>query len=115
MKKYFLLFLAFLLFGCTDKKEKNVITNIISKQDMIQILVDVELTESAISLEQLRNKNIDIYSNYYYKEVFKKYHITKQQFEESLKYYSKSNDDLNEMYVQVINILSRKQSEIMQK
>ena len=51
----------------------------------------------------------------YEKGVFKKYNITKQQFEESIKYYAKRKDDFNEIFVQVINILSRKQSETMSK
>jgi len=87
----------------------------IPKQEMIQILVDVELAESAIVIEQSRNKNIDIFSTYYYDSVFKKYKISRKQFEENLKYYAKKDDDFNEMYIQVINILSRKQSEVMQK
>ena len=115
MKKYFLILLTFLLLSCNHKKEKTAAPDIIPKQEMIQILVDVELAESAISMEQVKSKSIDLYSNYYYNAIFKKYKISQQQFEESLRYYLKKNDDFNEMFVQVINILSRKQSETMQK
>lgn len=115
MKKYFLIISAILFLSCIHQKEKNTNLNIIQKQEMIQILVDVELAESVITIEQIRNQNIDIYSSYYYNTVFKKYKITRKQFEESLKYYAKNGDDFNEMFTQVINILSRKQSEIMQK
>ena len=115
MKRYFLIISAILFLGCIHKKEKNANFNIIPKQEMIQILVDVELAESAIVIEQSRNKNIDIFSTYYYDSVFKKYKISRKQFEENLKYYAKKDDDFNEIFTQVINILSRKQSEVMQK
>ena len=115
MKKYFLFLSMILFFGCIHKKEKNANSNIIPKQEMIQILVDVELAESAIAIHQNRNNNIDIYSNYYYNSIFKKYKISRKKFEESLKYYAKKGDDFNEIFTQVINILSRKQSEVMQK
>ena len=115
MKKYFPILLIFLLFGCHPNNKKNKTANVIPKQEMIKILVDVELAEAAISYKQGKNGPPEFYANYYYKAVFQKHHITKQQFDESLNYYAQKNDELSDIFTQVTNNLSLTQSETANK
>lgn len=108
-------FVTFSLCGITliscSKKEEKIPENILSKEKMIKVMVDVQLAEAAI---QNRNLNMTdstkIIAAGYYKNLFEKNKMSEQQFRESFLYYSHHLDVLNKIYEEVINELSKKQA-----
>ncbi|MCB9364685.1 MAG: DUF4296 domain-containing protein [Flavobacteriales bacterium] len=91
-------------FGCKDKTPLN--PDILPKETMVSIIVDIELVQAAFKIENKEKKfNIDNVSNI----IFKDNHTTKKQFDESMVYYSKHPQEVESIYNDVISTLSQKQ------
>jgi len=69
---------------------------------MIDILIDVQLIEASLIKKRGKNEDTDFYSHYYYKNIFKKFNITKDQYDLSLEYY-KNNIEVFEKIYQKVN------------
>ena len=99
-----------LLISCSKKEEK-IPENILPKEKMIPIMVDVHLAEAKIQSNNLSmTDSTKKIAAGYYKNVFEKNKITEQQFRESFLYYSRHLDLLNKIYEEVISELSKKQA-----
>ncbi len=113
MKKYFLLLLLLLSqLSCIKKEDKKLPDNIMTHKQMVEVLVDVHLVEASLSNKRCNSKTLKSYSNYYYNFIFKKHHITRKKYEESLNYYKLHLKKLDKIYADVITNLSKKQSEV---
>lgn len=79
---------------------------------MISIITDVQMAEAAARIKKNKSRNIKnekAISNLYYALIFKKYNITKKDFDKSLAYYNQNINELNEIYTEVITNLNKKQ------
>jgi hypothetical protein len=93
-----------LFLGCNNREAEN--HNILAKEDMVSIIVEIELIQAAFKVEKGAEQfNLEEVSN----SVFESYHATKQQFDESLLHYSKQPQEMENIYNDVISILSQKQ------
>lgn len=74
-----------LLLACGSKQEKAVV----SEEKMIEILVDVQLSETYFLNNDptVRSKKINALPADYYKYIFEKHQITKAEFDESIQFY----------------------------
>lgn len=90
-------------------------TQVIPEQDMVSILVKVCLTDATVIHYDLRAKFYDKDTINYYDKVFKEYGYTNQQFDSSLKYYSKNPKQLDAIYDKVVFELSKMQTGLVQK
>jgi hypothetical protein len=82
--------------------------SVISKDEMIQILVDVHLTEAALQVQRNRGQNTPDLTKDYYRWLCSKYHISKRKLNDNLNYYKQDPDKFNKMYEEVVNILTDK-------
>lgn len=116
MKKYLYISILLVIFsGCKSEKENippEIPENIIPKEQMVDILVDVQLLEAAMKVDDERKRKSKEYTNYYYSYLFEKYDITRNDFLESLEFYQRHIDLFDEIYADVIKQLSKFQSEI---
>ncbi len=110
---YSFILVILLVFACNPRQKSS--ENIIPKDKIVQILTDVMIAESAITIEQGNDIDTKVMTKYYYSGVFKKHNITQKQFEESMHYYSKNDKNFNEIFSHVIDSLSKKQSVISRK
>lgn len=113
MTKYYLIIIIFAastLVGCKHKS-KAIPSGIINEETMANLMVDVNLAEAIIRVKQPGFPQDSSYIRAYYDAIFKKYKITKEQFNSSLKYYTKHPDRFGEIYDEALNKLSRMQSE----
>lgn len=103
-----------MLVSCSEKKADTIKKpdNLIPKEKMILILVDVHLVEGTLSSVSKNELNTQDYSLYYYKSIFAKHKINKEQFDLSIKYYSHYPEKLNEIYTEVVNRLIEIQSRV---
>ena len=99
-----------LFFISCSKKEEKIPENILPKEKMIQVMVDVHLAEAVIQSRNLNlNDSTKTIAAGYYKNLFEKNKINEQQFRESFLFYSHHLDLMNKIYEDVINELSKKQ------
>jgi hypothetical protein len=98
MNKFFAL-LIFLLFivGCTSNTIIDKPDNLISKNEMVDILTDILI---AIGAEDIKNNNLQRNVNYF-PLVFEKYNIDSTQFKESNAYYISRIDDYEQILKRV--------------
>ncbi|MBX2959628.1 MAG: DUF4296 domain-containing protein [Flavobacteriales bacterium] len=88
--------------SCQTKNEEVYL----SKSSMAAIIAEVELVQAVYKLQQL-NSPIDVIS--ITDEIYKRNNTTKEDFNRSLRHYSQSPKDIDEIYSEVIEILVKKQ------
>jgi len=115
-RKFFIFYLLFsiIVFSSCSKKEISIPRGIISKQEMVSLLVDLHIAQAATSRNQMTDSARHQMKDYT-PFIFSSHQITKEQYDNSLAFYTKNPELLDEIYDQVINELSRKQSEIERK
>ena len=111
MKYLFFIVILFLSFSSCkvekEKKQDQIPENIISVEQMDEVLIDIHLAEAALKYKRAKGEKFKFYSNQYFDHIFKKHNISKKQFEESLKYYYKHEEQLDDIYENVLEELER--------
>lgn len=103
------LFSFIVLFSCKQRPSE-IPKQIIPKDSMINIMVDLYLTDALIINPTTQSKIRNISSNSLYQSVLYKYKIDKERFDKSLDFYSNNPQILDSMYDIVITKLSLIQS-----
>ena len=96
-----------LSYACQSEDE--VIANVLPKETIVTIIVDMELTQAAYKIKSPKAK-FDIEK--LYTSIYIENNTTKHDFEESLNYLSTKPQEMEEIYNSVITELSRKQAEL---
>lgn len=116
MKKIlFLIFATLLLTSCYTSHEKTLLAkpdDLIIRDSLINLLAEIELIESAIRDKQNLGHEIDDLNEAFYATVFKKYNVSKEQFNRSMDYYKQDLNEMNDIYEDVITRLSVIESEV---
>lgn len=105
------------LFGCTQKLEikSEVPEDIIPRDSMVSIFVDLRLLDAVLNFEQLGGSRKVSNKNYFlYGSILDKYCITREQFERSFDYYQNDLEVLDEIYADAITRLSMLKSKVEQ-
>lgn len=111
MKYLVCLFFVGTLLACKDKSDFHL-----PPKEMQKILLDVHTAEvysSLVKKDSLHlqdNRNMDSLSRYY-KEIFAHYHITKEQFDQSLNWYRDNPEELDSVYALMIPRLNTLQAD----
>jgi len=108
----------FFVSSCDNEKKEEIKApdNLISKEKMIIIMADIQVTEAYIKKHKLKRQPKTDTSLLYFHKLFQKNEVTKGQFENSLLYYKENLPELQEMYTRVItrlNQLKAKNEEIL--
>ena len=107
----FILLFSISVYSCSTKND-TIPDDIIPRQEMIAVLIDVQEIEAKIQTQNLgmndSTKNIAL--NYYH-DLFKRHHVKSSDFKKSFSYYVNHLDLLNKMYEEVITGISKKQAE----
>jgi len=85
---------------------------IISKDEMVPILVKIYLTDASIMSSDYRNKFYEKDSIEYYAPIIESFGYTSAQFDSSLKYYNRTPSDLDAIYDKVVFELSKLETEL---
>ncbi|MCS5664123.1 MAG: DUF4296 domain-containing protein [Flavobacteriales bacterium] len=89
MNKAFLVILSGLFFSCSQRVEKQP-KHILSESQMIEVLVEVHLLESASQLNMIKGMKEDSLNiRDYYEALFEPKEYSFEEFNESFTYYSK--------------------------
>ena len=108
IKKIYLFFVIISMFfvACTSntKTVENPTKNIISKDTIVLMLIDIHIADSYLSVNPTAGKNKIKSSDFYY-SIFDKYGYTKEQFKNSIDFYSQKPKEFEKMYEDVLNTL----------
>ena len=104
--------LVVILGSCSNgpTRDKTISENVIPKDSMITVMIDMNILEASINLNQVNGTTNPNNEKYY--DIFKRHNITGVQYDESLKEYSKDPAELSKMYDQVIEKLSKMQARV---
>lgn len=104
------IFVCFLLFlSCTSNTILEPPKDLIPKEKMISIFVDLQLAQAGKNVKNLSEKR----NENYYQLVFEKYQLDTIKFKESNDYYASLIDEYHAMFVEVENRLLNLQDKYM--
>ena len=112
-KFFYILFLGLFLINCTSNTIIKKPDNLISKDEMVNILTDLFLANGGKNIKNINSKrNVN-----YYPLVYEKYHIDSTQLKESNFYYTSKIDEYDKILKRVDDRLKklRDQFEIERK
>jgi hypothetical protein len=99
-----------LLFAC--KSEPKVPSNILSKDQMVPILIELHIAEKVVGNQRLPYDSSQmLYHSIYKKDVLDKRNIRLTQFDSSWVYYEKHLEDMMYIYDRVIDSLGKRISD----
>ena len=78
---------------------------------MVEILIDVHLVESAISLKNLSKDSSVLLYKLYEKEILKKHKVSENNYKTSAEYYSQNAKMLDQIYEVVVDSLSLREAQ----
>lgn len=102
------IFSSIVYLGCGSGEKDAVPAHILPKEKMVEIMVEVNITEAALNLNYLNEGKIKDTKEY--SDVFKRKKVSKEQYDESLKYYTEHPEEMVKMYDEVLNELSKMQA-----
>ena len=123
MKRFvFIVFVLLLFSACGNKSKIFVPDRLLTEQEMIDLMTDVQIIEADINYQKTQerehkdsipSKPIDPVklSRLYYDQLFEHYGITDSIFKQNIKYYSERPDVLEKIMDSVVQRLTKVQSE----
>lgn len=109
------LFLAVNLSGCRNGQQEIAAGyDKIPRDQMIRLMADVELTEAALKIKQVKmsRDSVKLFAAKCYDSLYQSYGVTPEQFRENLKYYQLDMEDFQAMTDSVIINLTRRKDSI---
>ena len=99
---------SFLVISCNDIDKPKKPDNLMSKNEMIDIITDISLVKAArgVDKKMVEEKGIDL-ENY----IYKKYNTDSIQFAENSNYYAYNVKEYEEIYSKVKERLEKKKAE----
>ena len=112
----FILFIALLAASCNSILDSTP-SGTLSEKQMIDVLVDIHLTEATMKItdDSYARLSDTTQLRIQFAQVFAKHNIDPDDFNASLDYYLKHIDDLDKIYVSVINRLTELEATLQPK
>lgn len=108
--------LIILFTACNSKEEKlKIPIDILTPEQMTAVIVDFHLVEASIVMAQQNHEDVNILTVQRYSSVLKKHKITRQKFDDSIRFYTQHIKEMQEIYQDVVVELSKTQSRIISK
>lgn len=106
--------ILFLAFHSCSHQQKEPSENFLPKDKMIQVLLDIHLTEAMMPPgDVLRNKDQMKKLSLEYEKIFKKNEVTSQEFYSTFNYYLNHPAEMDSTYKYLVEAATQKQSEII--
>lgn len=110
MKSFsFLVLLIIFTLSCSKSAIK-IPSDIVPKDSMVFILMDIHIAEAGV--KTLSADSVLINTNSYYDFIFKKHHISEEQYKKSLAFYTDNPILLQEIYTKMTEEMSKKETEV---
>ncbi|MGZ4035759.1 MAG: DUF4296 domain-containing protein [Bacteroidia bacterium] len=113
MRHYLLIFFTILVVSCSQNKTVSIPDFVLPEDKMAEVMVDVHLLEATLNINTFSRDKITKGNMAPATDVLKKHGITKKQYDESFAFYSQNPQLLSEVYLKVLNDLSKLQAQVM--
>lgn len=107
-------FLMILLQSCSTSQVE-IPSGVIPHDKMVQVLADVQIAEATILYKSGKGDIGEAKAPAYYQYIFTRNKITEKQFRESFRFYLEQEELMNQLYEEVINEISKRQAEVVNK
>lgn len=115
-KQLFWFFTLLLLFSACRQEPQTAIPippePLLSREQMVNLLADMQLAEAAVKEKKQQNRRITTYSNTFYGQILDKYGISRQGLDDNLLYYQQDPEAFEKLFADAITRLSKMQSEV---
>ena len=104
------LIICYFLLACRSPKER-IPERILPEKEMVSILKEVHLAEANFELLKTNSKEVaqnTLLNNYH--EIYSKYNIDKNKFQETLEYYANHPEKLEAIYSKVLEDIKKERS-----
>jgi hypothetical protein len=112
-KAYRLSLLLLLIFTACQKKEIQIPDDLIAKDSMVGILLDIHLADAGI--KSLPADSAAWNTSAYYNFIYKKHNITDSLFQKSLTFYTNNPELLEQIYIKVGEEMSKQEASLYKK
>lgn len=109
VRNSFFVILILLIFVNCSKKEQELPPNVLTRDQMVRVLIDVHILEAKVKKLYLPRDTSKMVYNHYEKMLFKDQGISKAQYEESMSYYIDEIGTMKDIYDQVVDSLLARQ------
>ena len=92
------------MYSCIN--EDRVPEYVIPPEKMVDIIIDIHLTDGVLSVNEVRKKLPRKDSLNYYDVIFENYGYKRSDFDTSIYYYSKNINKFDQIYEEVLNRLN---------
>ena len=105
------------LFSCyhENQAEFKAPEHLLSEQEMVDVLTDVQLAEGAITYQRILRIEQQNFRESAYNQIFLTYGITAKILNENINYYNNNPKQMELIYEQVLAKLSRIQGELREE
>ena len=111
VRNSFFVILVLLIFVNCSKKEPERPPNVLTRDQMVRVLIDVHILEAKVKKLYLPRDSSKLIYNHYEKMLFDEMGITKEQYTESMSFYVDDIETMKAIYDQVVDsLLSRQKS-----
>jgi hypothetical protein len=100
--------------SCSNSKKIKVPAGVLSQDTMVSVLTDIHLVKAAQQLG-IAIDTADTDRRVPYEYVWKKHHITEDNYKKSLDFYTHNPNVLDTIYENVLNDLSKQKAELLAK
>ena len=118
----YILFVLLLLTACGHKDKGFMPERLLTEEEMIDVMTDVQLIEAEINYQKTQEREVNDsiktaptdfvkMSAEYYRQLFEHYQITDSIFSQNIRYYTERPETLQRIMDSVVQRLTREQSE----
>ena len=100
--------MAMALASCNNFRVKAP-KDLLSEDRMVEIITDVEIIEGKLLFNNERNGSAEALKDSYYRQLFEHHNITKEQFINSINYYTQKPDMLENIMARVVDSITKEQ------
>lgn len=102
---FYLILFVFALVACNQEKEIQIPADVLTKEQITPVLIDMHIADATLISQQLDNKESRFKGENYYEMVFEKHNTTREEFNRSIAFYARYPEDYNEIYDDVLSQL----------
>ncbi len=101
--------------ACSEPKQEPIPVGIIAQDTMVQMLTEIHLLESSLSVRIADESSLKNTRNAIKSKIYLNFGVSKEQFYKSYKYYAEKPVLIDSIYINVISEISKRQVEQTKK
>jgi len=93
MGRHWFLIISLLFFSCSNNTDKNI-SELISRDTFRDILIEVEMTKSSLSVEMINQNISEKDSLFFLKDILYQHNISEKMYKQTLLFYLERPEDM---------------------